>query len=156
MQTQEEDTPSWRVRKFATKVGDWSCRRRLESALITITLRRSLRGSEDERHRHFLQRQPNGEPDWPVMSDLNTPVLQLHRHHHFHAHIPYDLWYPVLSWSDSQRTGHLRGQSLQEENGFGYLRVESGNSGHAVFACDAFQHSSAGERQTMGLWKLYV
>lgn len=90
------------------------------------------------------------------MSDLNTPILQLHRHHHFHAHTAHNLRHPVRSWGDRQRTGHLRGQSLQEENGFGYLRAESGHSGHAVLACDALQHPPAGERQTVGLWKLHV
>lgn len=125
-------------------------------ALIPTARRRLLRGSDHERHGHILQKQPNRELDWPVMSDFNPPILQLRRHHHFHAHFPYNLWHPVLSWSYSQRAGHLRGESMQEENGFGHLRVESGNSRHAVLACDALQHSPAGERQTVGLWKLYV
>lgn len=90
------------------------------------------------------------------MSELNSLVVQPHRHHHFHAHIPFHLRHPVLSWSYSQWTGHLRGGSMQEEDGIGHLRAELGNSGHALLACDAFQHSPAGQRQTVGLRKLYV
>lgn len=57
------------------------------------------------------------------MSEFNSLALQSDRHHHFHAHIPFHLWHPVLSWSCCQRAGYLRGGSVQEENGIRHLRV---------------------------------
>ena len=90
------------------------------------------------------------------MSEPSPVALQPHRHHHFHAHFPIHLWHPVLGRSHSQRTGHLRGEGVQEENGLGHLRVELGDCRHAVPACDALQHSPAGQRQTVGVRKLYV
>lgn len=90
------------------------------------------------------------------MSELDPLALQSDRHHHVHAHIPFNLWHPVLSWSYSQRTSYLRGGSVQEENGIRHLRAEPGNSRHALPAGDALQHPPAGQRQTVGLWKLHV
>lgn len=57
------------------------------------------------------------------MSEFNSLALQSDRHHHFHAHIPFHLWHPVLSWSCCQRAGYLRGGSVQEENGIRHLRA---------------------------------
>ena len=45
---------------------------------------------------------------------------------------------------------------MQEEDGLRHLRAEPGHSGHAVPAGDALQHPPAGQRQTVGVRKLYV
>lgn len=90
------------------------------------------------------------------MSKFDPFVLQPHRPNHFHAHIAFDLRHPVRGGGHSQRTGHLRGESVQEENGVRHLRAELGHSRHAVLARDALQHSPAGQRQAVGLRKLYV
>ena len=90
------------------------------------------------------------------MCKTNSRVPQPGRPRHFHAHIAFNLRHPVFSGSYSQWTGHLRGESMQEENGIRHIRAELSNSRHAVLAGDAVQHSPAGQRQAMGLWKLYV
>lgn len=90
------------------------------------------------------------------MFELQTSVRQLLGHRHLHAHFADHLRHPVLGGGHRQRAGHLRGDSMQEENGLGHLRVESGHSRHAVFAGDALQHPPACPRQAVGLWKLYV
>lgn len=90
------------------------------------------------------------------MSELDTVALQSNRHHNFHAHFPFDLRNPVRSRSHRQWSGHLRGGGMQEEDGVRHLRVELGDSRHALLACDALQHSPVGQRQTVGLRKLYV
>lgn len=115
-----------------------------------------MNGSEDEPHRHILQKQPNRQLHRHVVFDPTIPNLQLRRHHHFHAHFANHLWHLVRCGSYSQRTGDLRGEGMQEETCFGHLCIEPGYSRHAVLACDAFQHSPVGQRKAMGLWKLYV
>lgn len=113
-------------------------------------------GAEDERHRHFLPKQQDRQLHRHVMFELHTSVRQLRGHRHLHAHFADHLRHPVLGGSHRQRPGHLRGDGMQEENGRGHLRVEPGDSRHAVFAGDALQHPPIGPGQAVGLWTLHV
>lgn len=137
------------MRRFAAQV--WTLDR-LRSARRAV----ASTGAEDERHRHILPKQPDRQLHRQVMFELHTTVRKLRGHRHLHAHFPDHLRHPVHGGGHRQRAGHLRGDGMQEENGLGHLRLESGDSRHAVFAGDALQHPPAGARQAVGLWKLYV